>query len=86
MPADRRHFRFALAALALAATLQGRDPSRVLKPLTRNAVSIGHERGAANLLGLAIKGRAAHAIKDLIEWEYRESITRLGGFSAATVV
>ncbi len=74
------------AALALAATLQGRDPSRVLKPLTRNAVSIGHERGAANLLGVAIKGRAAHAIKDLIEWEYRESITRFGGVSAATIV
>ncbi len=74
------------AALALAATIQGRDPSRVLKPMTRNAVSVGQERGAANLLGIEIKGRAAHAIKDLIEWEYRQSITRLGGVSAATIV
>ncbi len=74
------------AALALAATLQGKDPSRVLGPRTRNAISVGQKRGAANLLGLALKGRAAHAIKDLIEWEYRESITRLGGIGAATVV
>ena len=74
------------AALALAATLRGHDPSRVLGPQTRNAVSVGRERGAANVLGAAIKGRAAHAIKDLIEWEYREAITHLGGISAATVV
>jgi hypothetical protein len=74
------------AALALAATLQGDDPSRVLKPQTRNAVSVGQNRGAATVLGAAIQGRAAHAIKNLIEWEYRESITRLGGISAATVV
>jgi NADH dehydrogenase len=74
------------AALALAATLQGHDPSRVLRPQTRNAVSVGQERGAATLFGTAIKGRAAHAIKDLIEWEYRESITHWDGISAATVV
>jgi NADH dehydrogenase len=74
------------AALALAATLQGHDPTRILKPLTRNAVSVGRGRGAANLLGVEVKGQAAHTIKDLIEWEYRESITRLSGFSAATVV
>jgi NADH dehydrogenase len=74
------------AALALAATLQGHDPSRVLGPQTRNAVSVGQERGAANVLGAAIKGWAAHAIKDLIEREYRESITHWGGISAATVV
>ena len=74
------------AALALAATLRGKDPSRVLGPQTRNAVSVGRERGAANVLGVPIKGRAAHAIKDLIEWEYRESITHWDGISAATVV
>jgi NADH dehydrogenase len=74
------------AALALAATLQGHDPSRVLKPLTGGAVSVGRGRGAANLLGIEVKGKSAHAVKDLIEWEYRESITRLSGYSAATVV
>jgi NADH dehydrogenase len=73
------------AALALAATIQGHDPSRVLTPLTRNALSIGQERGAANLLGIETRGRAAHAIKSLIDWEYRQSITRGDGVSTATV-
>jgi NADH dehydrogenase len=74
------------AALALAATIQGRKPERVLRPLTRNAVSVGRYAGAANLLGITIKGKPARAIKSLIEWEYRQSITRLHGYSAATVV
>jgi NADH dehydrogenase len=74
------------AALALAATVQGRDPQRVLKPMTRSAISVGRERGVANVLGIEVNGRAGHAIKDLIEWEYRESITRLGGFTAAAIV
>jgi NADH dehydrogenase len=74
------------AALALAATLQGRRPERVLQPMTRNAVSVGSHTGAANLLGVKLKGRPALAIKDLIEWEYRQSITLLHGYSVATVV
>ena len=74
------------AALALAATLQGYQPERVLRPMTRNVVSVGSRNGAANLLGVKLKGRPALAIKDLIEWEYRQSITWLHGFSAATVV
>jgi NADH dehydrogenase len=74
------------AALALAATLQGHQPERVLRPMTRNAVSVGSRNGAANLLGVKLKGRPALAIKDLIEWEYRQSITLLHGYSLATVV
>jgi NADH:ubiquinone reductase (H+-translocating) len=74
------------AALALTATLQGRSPERVLRPITRNAISVGRHSGAADLLGVKLKGRLALTIKELIEWEYRQSITWLQGYSAATVV
>jgi NADH dehydrogenase len=74
------------AAFALMATLQGHDPERVLQPMTRNAVSVGQHQGAATLLGFTLKGHAARALKALIEWEYRQSITRLHGYSIATVL
>jgi len=74
------------AALALTAALQGRKPERVLRPITRNAISVGRRNGAADLLGVKLKGRLALTIKDLIEWEYRQSITWLQGYSAATVL
>ena len=74
------------AALAIQATLRGHEPARVLKPMARHAVSVGGERGAASLLGIAVRGRAAHALKDLIEWEYRQSITHFHGYGLATVV
>jgi NADH dehydrogenase len=74
------------AALALAAALQGRKPERVLRPITRNVISVGRRNGAADLLGVKLKGRLALTIKDLIEWEYRQSITWLQGYSAATVL
>jgi len=66
--------------------LQGRTPERVLRPITRNAISVGRRNGAADLLGVKLKGRLALTIKDLIEWEYRQSITWLHGYSVATVV
>jgi len=74
------------AALALLATIRGHNPARVLRPLIRNAVSVGRQNGASTLLGVTVKGKPARAIKRLIEWEYRQSITRLHGYSAATVV
>jgi NADH:ubiquinone reductase (H+-translocating) len=74
------------AALALTAALQGRTPERVLRPITRKVISVGRRNGAADLLGVKLKGRPALIIKDLIEWEYRQSITWLQGYSAATVV
>ena len=52
----------------------------------RSAVSVGCRNGATTLLGITVKGKPARAIKRLIEWEYRQSITRLHGYSAATVV
>ena len=80
------------AALAIQATLRGAAwrcvamSRRVLKPMAHHAVSVGGERRAASLLGIAVRGRAAHALKDLIEWEYRQSITRFHGYGLATVV
>jgi NADH dehydrogenase len=74
------------AALALSAVLQGRQPERVLSPITRNAISVGQHSGAAELLGVKLKGRLALTLKDLIEWEYRQSISWLHGYSLATVV
>jgi NADH dehydrogenase len=74
------------AALALTVVLQGRTPERVLRPITRKVISVGRRNGAADLLGVKLKGRLALTIKDLIEWEYRQSITWLHGYSAATVV
>ena len=58
----------------------------MLRPITRNVISVGRRNGAADLLGVKLKGRLALIIKDLIEWEYRQSITWLQGYSAATVV
>jgi NADH dehydrogenase FAD-containing subunit len=49
-------------------------------------ISVGRRNGAADLLGVKLKGRLALTIKDLIEWEYRQSITWLQGYSAATVL
>ncbi len=74
------------AALALTLALQGRKPERVLRPITRKVISVGRRNGAADLLGVKLKGRLALIIKDLIEWEYRQSITWLQGYSAATVL
>ena len=74
------------AALALIATIRGHNPARVLRPLARNAASVGRHNGATTLLGITVKSKPARAIKRLIEWEYRQSITRLNGHSAATVV
>ena len=64
----------------------GPPPASSGRELTRNAISVGRRNGAAELLGVKLKGRLALTIKDLIEWEYRQSITRLHGYSAATVV
>src|SRR5262249_50019134 len=38
------------AALALTAALHGRTPERVLRPSTRNVISVGRRNGAADLL------------------------------------
>jgi NADH dehydrogenase len=44
-------------------------------------VSVGPRRGVADLPHLVFGGRLAHALKDLIEWEYRQSVQHLHGWS-----
>jgi NADH:ubiquinone reductase (H+-translocating) len=43
-------------------------------------VSVGTRRGVADIAGISSGGRLAHLLKDLIEWEYRQSVTHLRGW------
>jgi NADH dehydrogenase len=43
-------------------------------------VSVGTRRGVADIAGITTGGRLAHLLKDAIEWEYRQSVTRLRGW------
>jgi NADH dehydrogenase len=45
------------------------------------AVSVGGRSGVAEVAGYAFSGRLAHALKDAIEWEYRQSVKHLRGWS-----
>jgi NADH dehydrogenase len=44
-------------------------------------VSVGGRRGVADVAGRTVGGRLAHLLKDAIEWEYRESVRHLRGWS-----
>lgn len=44
-------------------------------------VSVGDRRGVATVAGHSHGGRLAHVLKDAIEWEYRQSVTHLHGWS-----
>jgi NADH dehydrogenase len=46
-------------------------------------VSVGSKQGVAEVAGLTIGGRLAHALKDAIEWEYRQAVKHLRGWGAA---
>jgi NADH dehydrogenase len=43
-------------------------------------VSVGTRRGVADIAGITSGGRLTHLLKDLIEWEYRQSVTHLRGW------
>jgi NADH dehydrogenase len=45
-------------------------------------VSVGGRSGVADVAGRTFGGRAAHILKDAIEWEYRQSVKHLRGWSA----
>jgi NADH dehydrogenase len=66
----------------LRATVEGRP----LEPFTFRdkgfVVSVGGRSGVAEVAGFTIGGRLAHALKDAIEWEYRQSVKHLRGFAA----
>jgi NADH dehydrogenase len=44
-------------------------------------VSVGSRRGVADVAGRTVGGRVAHLLKDAIEWEYRQSVKHLRGWS-----
>jgi NADH:ubiquinone reductase (H+-translocating) len=43
-------------------------------------VSVGTRRGVADIAGVTTGGKAAHLLKDAIEWEYRQSVRHLRGW------
>jgi NADH dehydrogenase len=47
-------------------------------------VSVGPSRGVADVAGITTGGRLAHVLKDAIEWEYRQSVRHLRGWSPVT--
>jgi NADH:ubiquinone reductase (H+-translocating) len=48
-------------------------------------VSVGTRRGVADVAGITSGGRLAHLLKDVIEWEYRQSVTHLRGWDPITL-
>ena len=44
----------------------------------------GPRRGVADIAGITTGGRLAHVLKDAIEWEYRQSVRHLRGWSPVT--
>jgi NADH dehydrogenase len=48
-------------------------------------VSVGTRRGVADIAGVTSGGRLAHLLKDVIEWEYRQSVTHLRGWDPLTM-
>lgn len=65
----------------LEADLAGRP----LKPFhfhdKGRVITVGNHKGVAEIAGLTIGGRLAHVLKDAIEWEYRQSVKHLRGWS-----
>jgi NADH dehydrogenase len=64
----------------LVAELKG----KALEPFTFHnkgfVASVGTSRGVADIAGVTSAGRAAHLLKDAIEWEYRETVKHLRGW------
>jgi NADH:ubiquinone reductase (H+-translocating) len=68
----------------VARNLDAELKGRPLKAFTFHdkgfVVSVGTSRGVADVAGITTGGRAAHLLKDAIEWEYRQSVKHLRGW------
>jgi len=64
----------------LAAELEGKPLEAFTFHDKGFIVSVGTRRGVADIAGITSGGRLAHLLKDLIEWEYRQSVTHLRGW------
>jgi NADH dehydrogenase len=72
----------ASVASNLRATIEG-SPLTPFKFRDKGfVISVGDRSGVAEVAGVTVGGRLAHALKDAIEWEYRESVKHLHGFAA----
>jgi NADH dehydrogenase len=68
-------------AYNLRATIEGRPLAAFRFKDKGFVVSVGNRQGAAEIAGLTIGGRLAHALKDAIDWEYRTSVKHLHGWA-----
>jgi len=71
----------------VAANLKATIDGKPLQPFEFRSkgfvVGVGARRGVAEVAGVTLGGRLAHALKDAIEWEYRQSVKHLRGWGAA---
>jgi NADH dehydrogenase len=69
---------------AVARNLEAELRDRPLEPFTFHdhgfVASVGARRGVADIAGITTGGRVAHVLKDVIEWEYRQSVRHLRGW------
>jgi NADH dehydrogenase len=67
----------------VARNLQADLEQRPLEPFAYHSkgfvVAVGRHGGVADVAGHVVGGRLAHALREAIEWEYRESVAHLGG-------
>jgi NADH dehydrogenase len=64
----------------LSAELEGRQLEAFTFRDKGFVVSVGTRRAVADIAGITSGGRAAHLLKDAIEWEYRQSVKHLRGW------
>jgi hypothetical protein len=68
------------AARNLDAELTGRPLEAFTLHDEGFVVSVGARRGVADIAGITSGGQLAHLLKDAIEWEYRQSVSRPRGW------
>ncbi|MBV9579028.1 MAG: FAD-dependent oxidoreductase [Chloroflexi bacterium] len=68
----------------VARNLQADLEQRPLEPFVFHSkgfvVAVGRHGGVADVAGHAVGGRLAHALREAIEWEYRQSVAHLHGW------
>lgn len=70
-----------VVATNLYAELQGTPLGRFSYGDRPFVVSVGSRKGVAAVAGRSFGGRAAHLLKDAIEWEYRQSVKHMRGWT-----
>ena len=70
-----------IVATNLFAELQGKPLEHFSYGDRPFVVSVGSRKGVAAVAGRSFGGRAAHLLKDAIEWEYRQSVKYLQGWT-----